>query len=119
MHKFSEEIGVSYPTGDQSAPHHGSTGAQRPSFDRPSLFAGMDGEATLDDTPRVRILSTLESSRRVGKPKRNTHGKYSNVWLQVLLWSAMGTGVLALLIGFVMVIQDTQPATLLPAPPLA
>lgn len=70
----------------------------------------MDGEPAQDEPQRVRILSTLESSRRTNKPKRNAKGRTASPWLHSLLWSVMGVGVLTLLIGFILVIQDSKPA---------
>ncbi|MBI5925229.1 MAG: hypothetical protein HY836_06480 [Aquabacterium sp.] len=85
----------------------------RPSLDRPSLFAGMDNEDSTfgGDTQRVRILSTLESSRRPTGRKGLTkiHGitkkKRSN-WQTKALIGLMGIGVLTLLTSFVMVILE-------------
>lgn len=85
----------------------------RPSLDRPSLFAGMDNEDSTfgSDTQRVRILSTLESTRRPSGRKGLTkiHGitkkKRSN-WQTKALIGLMGVGVLTLLTSFVMVIMD-------------
>lgn len=84
------------------------TARGRPSLERPSLFAGMDGQpAIAPSAPSVRILSTLESQqrppprRRVGegqtatprepRPRRTVVGR-------VLLWGLLGAG-LALAIG--------------------
>lgn len=104
---------MSYPSGDHQAPKPGR--GQRPSLDRPSLFAGMDDEPTAEDHQRVRILSTLESTRHAMRPSRTKGGKrtsksHRRSWLQGALWGAMGVGVLALMAGFVMVIQDSKPA---------
>ncbi|HEX5355896.1 MAG TPA: hypothetical protein VFW93_06750 [Aquabacterium sp.] len=85
----------------------------RPSLDRPSLFAGMDNEDSTfgGDTQRVRILSTLESTRRPARRKKpmTIHGvtrpKRSN-WQTKALIGLMGVGVLTLLASFVMVIVD-------------
>lgn len=75
-----------------------------------------DGTAS-EDTQRVRILSTLESTRRTSRPNRTqggrqTHKGQRSIWLQGALWGAMGMGVLALMAGFVMVVQDSKPVTL-------
>lgn len=84
------------------------TARGRPSLERPSLFAGMDGQPVIPPSaPGVRILSTLESQqrppprRRVGegqtavprepRPRRTVVGR-------LLLWSLLGAG-LALAIG--------------------
>lgn len=108
---------MSYPTGDQASPPNGSKRGQRPSLDRPSLFAGMEDGTATEETQRVRILSTLESTRRTSRPNRTqggrqTHKGQRSIWLQGALWGAMGMGVLALMAGFVMVIQDSKPASL-------
>lgn len=84
------------------------TARGRPSLERPSLFAGMDGQPAIPPSaPGVRILSTLESQqrppprRRVGegqtavprepRPRRTVVGR-------LLLWGLLGAG-LALAIG--------------------
>lgn len=85
----------------------------RPSLDRPSLFAGMDNEDSTfgGDTQRVRILSTLESSRRPSgrkgptKIQGITRKKRSN-WQTKALLGLMGVGVLTLLTSFVMVVAE-------------
>lgn len=104
---------MSYPQGDHQAPSPGA--GQRPSFDRPSLFAGMEDDEAPEDTRRVRILSTLESTRQASRPGRTKGGRRTRKskgrsWLQGVLWGVMGVGVLALMAAFVMVIQDTRPA---------
>lgn len=83
----------------------------------------MDDEPTAEDHQRVRILSTLESTRHASRPSRTKGGRrtsksHRRSWLQGALWGAMGVGVLALMAGFVMVIQDNKPAMaqVLPAP---
>lgn len=108
---------MSYPSGDQASPPNGSARGQRPSLDRPSLFAGMEDGTAVEDTQRVRILSTLESTRRTSRPNRTKGGRRTrkgqrSIWLQGTLWGAMGLGVVALMAGFVMVIQDSKPAPL-------
>ena len=75
----------------------------------------MDDEAATEDSQRVRILSTLESSRHASRPSRTKGGRrtsksHRRSWLQGALWGAMGVGVLALMAGFVLVIQDSKPA---------
>ncbi|MFN4266362.1 MAG: hypothetical protein ACK4F8_11530 [Aquabacterium sp.] len=82
---------------------------------RPSLFAGMeDGAAAEPDTQRVRILSTLESTRRVSRPARKggTHRlggaqkpPVSKVWL-----AFFGVAALALMTSFVTVLRSPEPA---------
>ena len=83
----------------------------------------MDDEPAAEDHQRVRILSTLESTRHASRPSRTkggrrTHKSHRRSWLQGALWGAMGVGVLALMAGFVLVIQDSKPAIaqVLPAP---
>ncbi|RZL00639.1 MAG: hypothetical protein EOP36_14905 [Rubrivivax sp.] len=114
---------MSYPKGDQ-APQPGPGRSQRPSFDRPSLFAGMEDDDTLEDTRRVRILSTLESTRQASRPSSTRSGRRTRKsnrrgWLQGVLWGVLGVGVLALMAGFVMVIQDSKPALAHTPPPAA
>lgn len=75
----------------------------------------MEDEPASDDRQRVRILSTLESTRHASRPSRTkggrrTHKSHRRSWLQGALWGAMGVGVLALMAGFVLVIQDSKPA---------
>ncbi|MBC7702251.1 hypothetical protein [Aquabacterium sp.] len=115
---------MSYPSGDHQAPKPGQ--GQRPNLDRPSLFAGMDDEPATKDKQRVRILSTLESTRHASRPSRTKGGRrtsksHRRSWLQGALWGAMGVGVLALMVGFVLVIQDSKPAIaqVLPVPTTA
>jgi cytoskeletal protein RodZ len=83
----------------------------------------MDDEPATDERQRVRILSTLESTRHASRPSRTKGGRrtsksHRRSWLQGALWGAMGVGVLALMAGFVLVIQDSKPAIAqgLPAP---
>jgi hypothetical protein len=73
----------------------------------------------MDDEPEdqqpVRILSTLASARHTAQPSRSKGGRrpqksHRRSWLQGALWGAMGVGVLALMAGFVMVLQDSKPA---------
>lgn len=111
---------MSYPSGDHQAPKPGR--GERPSLDRPSLFAGMDDEPATEDHQRVRILSTLESTRHASRPSRTKGGRrtsksHRRSWLQGALWGAMGVGVLALMAGFVLVIQDSKPAIAQVMPP--
>lgn len=81
----------------------------------------MDDQPASNDTQRVRILSTLESSRRASAPGRPTRQNKSSdrshrgSWLHGALWGAMGMGVLALTAGFVMVIQEPHAASPKPA----
>jgi hypothetical protein len=81
----------------------------KPGLDRPSLFAGMGDDDVVDVEPhRVRILSTLESSRR---PKRlapskvrRLHQHKTRAWQLKALLGLMGVGIISLLIGFAMVL---------------
>lgn len=75
----------------------------------------MGDEPAAEDHQRVRILSTLESTRHASRPSRTKGGKrtsksHRRSWLQGALWGAMGVGVLALMAGFVLVIQEGKPA---------
>ena len=80
----------------------------RPSLERPSLFAGMDGQpATAPSAPSVRILSTLESQQRPRPRRRVGEGQTAvpreprprrTVLGRLLLWSLLGAG-LALTLG--------------------
>ena len=113
---------MSDPKGDHPAQAHGS--GRRPSFDRPSLFAGMEEDDASDDTRRVRILSTLESTRQATRPGRikgRRRGRPSkpSSWPQRVLWGVLGLGVLTLMAGFVMVIQDGKSAMARTSPPPA
>lgn len=90
------------PTQPQAAP--------RPQFGRPSLFAGAeDGDAQEGDTQRVRLLSTLESTRR---PLRQPPSRQQRVrqqrqaWQRKALIGLMGAGVLALLGSFALVVRE-------------
>lgn len=86
---------------------------------RPSLFAGMeDGATPGSDTQRVRILSTLESTRRSQRPARKgppskgqAHPGATRAWVITLC-----LGVVTLLISFVLIIQNQRPAPVKPAP---
>lgn len=85
---------------------------------RPSLFAGMeDGAAPGSDTQRVRILSTLESTRRTQRPARkgppskgHAHPGATRAWHITL-----GLGVITLLISFVLIVQSQRHAPVKPA----
>lgn len=87
---------------------------------RPSLFAGMeDGAAAEADTQRVRILSTLESTRRVSRPARKGGGRQrtsaqkapiSRVWL-----AFFGITAIALITSFVTVLRAPEPTHTPPA----
>jgi hypothetical protein len=75
----------------------------------------MGDEPATEDTQRVRILSTLESTRHASRPSRTKGGRrtsqsHRRSWLQGALWGAMGVGMLALMVGFVLVVQDSKPA---------
>jgi hypothetical protein len=75
----------------------------------------MEDDDAPEETQRVRILSTLESTRRTSRPNRTQGGRQTrqgqrSIWLQGALWGAMGMGVLALMVGFILVIQDSKPA---------
>lgn len=83
---------------------------------RPSLFAGMeDGASPGSDTQRVRILSTLESTRRSNRPARKgprplersqsapLDAGQSRAWAITL-----GLGAVTLLISFILIIQDQR-----------
>lgn len=79
---------------------------------RPSLFAGMeDGATPGSDTQRVRILSTLESTRRSQRPARKgpqpaktAASTQSRAWVVTL-----GLGVVTLLVSFVLIVQGQRP----------
>lgn len=79
---------------------------------RPSLFAGMeDGATPGSDTQRVRILSTLESTRRTQRPARKgpppakaPASTQSRAWAVTL-----GLGVVTLLVSFVLIVQGQRP----------
>lgn len=87
---------------------------------RPSLFAGMEeGASPGSDTQRVRILSTLESTRRASRPARKgplgaTAAQPSDSQrAQSRAWSiTLGLGVVTLLISFILIVQSqrTKPA---------
>jgi cytoskeletal protein RodZ len=84
----------------------------------------MEDDDASEDTRRVRILSTLESTRQASRPGRTKGGRRTQKtkrsgWLQGALWGALGLGVVSLMAGFVMVIQDTKPALAHAAPPPA
>ena len=79
---------------------------------RPSLFAGMeDGATPGSDTQRVRILSTLESTRRTQRPARKgpppakaPASTQSRAWAVTL-----GLGVVTLLVSFVLIVEGQRP----------
>ena len=85
-------------------------------LDRPSLFAGSDDDSVPPSTLQgVRILSTLESSRRPPSPpsRRTSHlrGKRrTSRWMQGALWGLLLLGIGGLVTGFAMVVQSSQPA---------
>jgi hypothetical protein len=86
---------------------------ERPSLDRPSLFAGMEAGDSIvpedDDGPRGGILSTLESVRQ----RKPLHGRgdagsppSGGLWQNRILWGVMGAGVVALLGSFAMIVSE-------------
>ncbi len=86
---------------------------ERPSLDRPSLFAGMEAGDSIvpedDDAPRGGILSTLESVRqRKPMPGRAMAGANAGagLWQNRVLWGVMGAGVVALLGSFVLIVSE-------------
>lgn len=78
---------------------------------RPSLFAGMeDGADPGSDTQRVRILSTLESTRRSQRPARKgPSAKRKPAGPSRLLIALMGLGAITLLAGFVLTVVNQKP----------
>ena len=78
---------------------------------RPSLFAGMeDGTDPGSDTQRVRILSTLESTRRSQRPARKgPSAKRQSAGPNRLLIALMGLGAVTLLAGFVLTVVNQKP----------
>ncbi len=84
---------------------------------RPSLFAGMeDGADPGSDTQRVRILSTLESTRRSQRPARKgPSAKRGRQGPSRLLMVLMGLGAITLLAGFVMTVVNQKPPARLQA----
>lgn len=120
----------------QVARHQAQHKATRPSMGRPSLFAGMEAYEVDGDIPLVRILSTLESSRRPYQPapskRTNKRKGYSAAWQVKVLYALMGAGVLALLTSFTIVLHNghltsaktttdlshTNPLAAMIAPPL-
>jgi len=79
---------------------------------RPSLFAGMeDGATPGSDTQRVRILSTLESTRRTQRPARKgPPPAKAPVSTQSRAWAVtLGLGVVTLLVSFVLIVQGQRP----------
>jgi hypothetical protein len=96
----------------QTLPH----ASARPTPERPSLFAGMDSESpVLDgDTQRVRILSTLESTRqspRMAPSKRyRLKVRLGKNWQLKALMGLMVTGVLTLLVAFALIVMNGHSA---------
>jgi hypothetical protein len=96
----------------QTLPH----ASARPNLERPSLFAGMDSESpVLDgDTQRVRILSTLESTRqspRMAPSKRQRLKlRLGKNWQLKALMGLMVTGVLTLLVAFALIVMNGHSA---------
>ena len=79
---------------------------------RPSLFAGMeDGATPGSDTQRVRILSTLESTRRSQRPARKgPQPAKTAASTQSRAWAVtLGLGVVTLLVSFVLIVQGQHP----------
>ena len=81
---------------------------------RPSLFAGMEaGDAQASDTQRVRILSTLASSRGGARPP---HKGPRNGRSLINGWTiALAMGVVTLLFSFVLIIKEQHPESIKPA----
>lgn len=85
---------------------------------RPSLFAGMeDGATPGSDTQRVRILSTLESTRRPQRPARKgPKPAKAPASAQTRAWTVtLGLGVVTLLVSFVLIVQGQRPQAKPPA----
>lgn len=88
--------------------------SQRPSLDRPSLFAGMDPNHpdadAADHAVSPRLLSTLESAQRPARhalPRR--HRTARRPWQRTLALGLMGVGALALLAVFSVVVSHGNP----------
>lgn len=106
---------MSQHSGGRRARHPISDKPGRPSLERPSLFAGMDDEPSRfdGDTQRVRILSTLESTRRPARGPMKIHGvtrKKRGAWQGKALIGLMLIGVLSVLASFVMVLLNGHAA---------
>jgi hypothetical protein len=106
------ETGVSPSRSRQLARQAPPRRLERPSLDRPSLFAGMEAGDSIvpedDEQPRGGILSALESARH-RKPLPRIRGedvRKKSAWSSRLLLGLMATGVVALLGGFIMVVRD-------------
>ncbi|MGC4061696.1 MAG: hypothetical protein QM749_12950 [Aquabacterium sp.] len=84
----------------------------RPSLERPSLFAEMDSAIDAPDggTQRVRILSTLESTRQATRlsPTRRKRRplRLPKNWQLTMLMGMMAIGVLTLLTAFALIILN-------------
>lgn len=112
----NRESGVSHDQGNLLPPHTARPiPSERPSLDRPSLFAGMDTGASGagDELQSVRILSTLESSRRSsrrgGSASRSRRRNKGQSWQSKVLLALMLVGIVSVLVSFAMVIQDGHP----------
>ena len=108
---------MSHDHGRQLVRHLSPIKPVSPGFIRPSLFAGMDDDNTVDgDMQRVRILSTLESARRPvrGAPSKmrgdRRRGSAFSLSSKVLV-ALMGMGVLALLASFIIVVLNGHAAS--------
>lgn len=100
-----------------SSRHTGRRPTPRADLGRPSLFADFDQESVEDVEPqRIRLLSTLESQRRVrGRPRaqRLPTGR-THPWLTRALMVAMGLGMLVMLLSFIQLLRRPPPT--LPVP---
>ncbi|MBI2733937.1 MAG: hypothetical protein HYX44_11735 [Aquabacterium sp.] len=106
---------MSQHSGGRLARHHTPDRPGRPSLERPSLFAGMDDEPSRfdGDTQRVRILSTLESTRRPARGPMKIYGvtkKKRGNWQTKALVALMLLGVLSLLASLVVVLLNGRAA---------
>lgn len=107
---------MSQDHGRQLVRHLSPVKAASPGLGRPSLFAGMDDDNTVDgDMQRVRILSTLESARRPvrgapSKMRRDRRTSTFSVSSRVLM-ALMGIGVLTLMTSFVIVVLNGHDAS--------
>lgn len=66
---------------------------RRPSFDRPSLFAGMDDDVVDVEPDRVRILSSLEPRKRAAAPRK---GQRQRKAARARWWSRALIGLMAM-----------------------
>lgn len=81
--------------------------ARRPSLDRPSLFAGMEGDVTDIEPERIRILSSLEPRPAVAPRRRKSSRAATSRWWSHVLLGLMGMGLFTVALAAFLIIRSS------------